>query len=115
MSKAQVKGNEHFLVRVDEEGNKVELIYDPPLLAEFGNLRVELRKELKHHRAHVHIIKKCGKIEYDVSLALDNLDILAGESNISHFNKGEYKAVMVFIIENLEMFAEIYNGLRGDL
>lgn len=66
MTKAPVKINEHFVVVTDEKGNETDIIYNPPLLAESENIRVELRKEKNHNRPHVHIIKKGRKNSYDV-------------------------------------------------
>jgi len=109
MTKTPIKINEYFIVK----GDFLEMIYSPPLLAEVGNLRVELRKELNHSRPHLHVIKKCGKSEYGVSLALDNLDVLAGSENIERFDRREYEAVLNFIIENLELFEKVYKTLRG--
>lgn len=86
MTKAPVKINEHFVVMTDENGNETDVIYNPPLLAESENIRVELRKEKNHNRPHVHIIKKGRNKSYDVSLALDDFSLLAGGENLKHFD-----------------------------
>ncbi len=90
MGKAPIKVNEHFVIKTDDEGNETEVIYNPPLLAESQNIRVELRKEQKHHRPHVHIIKKRKDKSYDVSVALDDLSILAGGENRDQFDSREW-------------------------
>jgi hypothetical protein len=115
MGKTPIKLNEHFAVATDENGIKNEVIYYPPLLAESQNIRIELRKEKNHARAHVHIIKKGRNHSYDVSIALDDLTLLAGTENLKHFARNEYQAILEFIIENQDRFKKIYEVLRGDL
>jgi hypothetical protein len=115
MGKALTKVNEHFVVLTDDKGTESDVIYDPPLLAESENIRIELRKEKKHNRPHVHIIKKGKHKSCDVSIALDNFDILAGEDNLKHFAKDEYQLIIDFIVENQDRFIEVYATLRGDL
>ncbi len=115
MGKAPIKVNEHFAVLTDDKGTETDVIYNPPLLAESQNIRVELRKEKNHNRPHVHIIKKGSNKSYDVSVALDNFDILAGEDNLKHFADDEYQVIVDFIVENQDRFIEVYETLRGDL
>lgn len=115
MGKAPIKVNEHFVVNTDENGNETEVIYSPPHLAQTQNIRVELRKEKNHDRPHVHIIKKGKDKSCDVSIALDDFDILAGEDNLKHFAKDEYQVIIDFIVENQDRFIEVYATLRGDL
>lgn len=115
MGKAPIKVNEYFAVKTDDEGTETDVIYDPPLLAESQNIRVELRKEKNHNRPHVHIIKKGRNKSYDVSVALDNFDILAGEENLKHFDEKEFEAIADFISKNQDRFKEVYVKLRGDL
>jgi hypothetical protein len=115
MGKAPIKVNEHFVVITDDKGNETKAIYSPPLLAESQNIRVELRKEKNHNRPHVHIIKKGSHKSYDVSIALDNFDILAGGENLKHFAKDEYQVIIDFIVENQDRFIEVYATLRGEL
>lgn len=115
MRKAPIKVNEHFVVKTDDKGNETEVIYSPPLLAESQNIRVELRKEKNHKRPHVHVIKKGRDKSHDVSIAIDDFDILAGEDNLKHFAKDEYQAIIDFIVENQDRFIEVYATLRGDL
>lgn len=115
MVKAPIKVNEHFVVRTDDVGATTEVIYDPPLLAESQNIRVELRKEKNHNRPHVHIIKKGKDKSYDVSIALDDLEILAGKENVRVFGEAEYQVIIEFIIDNQDCFKKIYENLRGDL
>lgn len=115
MGKAPIKVNEHFVVNTDEKGNETEVIYNPPLLAQTQNIRVELRKEKNHNRPHVHVIKKGRNKSHDVSIALDDFEILAGEDNLKHFAKDEYQAIIDFIVENQDRFIEVYATLRGDL
>lgn len=47
MAKAPIRVSEHFVVKA-RDGSEAEVIYDPPLLAESQNIRVELRKEKKN-------------------------------------------------------------------
>lgn len=108
MGKTPVRVNEYFEISEDGE----EFIHNPPLLAEFGNLRVELRKEKNHSTPHVHVIK--NKI-HDVSLRISDLKVLAGKENIPYFDRNEYRAVLEFIIENGNHFIECYEKLRGEL
>ena len=58
MGKAPIKVNEHFVVRTDDDGATTEVIYDPPLLAESQNIRVELRKEKNHNRPQFTLLKR---------------------------------------------------------
>jgi len=115
MGKAPIKVNEHFAVKTDDEGTETDVIYDPPLLAESQNIRVELRKEKNHSRPHVHIIKKGRNKSYDLSVALDDFDILAGEENLKRFGEKEFEAIADFISKNQDRFKEVYVKLRGDL
>lgn len=115
MGRAPIRVNEHFVVVEDENGNEADVIYDPPLLADVGNLKVELRKELNHSMPHVHIVKKCGKNEYDVSIAIDDLKVLAGDKNRKYFDPREYQQTLEFILENQERLETLYKKLRGDL
>ncbi len=115
MGKAPIKVTEHFVIKTDDEGNETEVIYNPPLLAESINIRIELRKEKNHNRAHVHIIKKGKYKSHDVSIALDDFEILAGGDNLKHFASDEYEVIANFIIENQDRFIEVYAKLRGDL
>jgi hypothetical protein len=85
--------------------------FNPPLLAETQHIRIELRKEKNHHRPHVHVIKKVK----DVSIAIDDLSVLAGEKNLKYFDRDELLAIADFIFENQDRFMQIYNNLRGDL
>lgn len=115
MGKAPIKVNEHFVVKEDDKGVTSEVIYNPPLLAESQNIRVELRKEKNHNRPHVHIIKKGKDKSYDVSIALDDFEILAGTDNLESFDKNEFQQIADFIVENQEIFIKVYATLRGDL
>jgi hypothetical protein len=115
MGKAPIKLNEHFLIQTDDQRNETEVIYNPPLLAESHNVRVELRKEKNHNRPHVHVIKKGRNRSYEVSMALDDFEILAGDENLKHFAKDEYRVIIEFIVENQDRFIEVYATLRGDL
>lgn len=115
MGKAPIKVNERFVVRTDDDGATTEVIYDPPLLAQSQNIRVELRKEKNHNRPHVHIIKKGKDKSFDVSIALDDLEILAGKENVGVFGEAEYQVIIEFIIDNQDRFKKIYENLRGDL
>jgi hypothetical protein len=115
MGKAPIKVNEHFVVNTDDKGSETEVIYNPPLLAETQNVRIELRKERNHGRPHVHVIKKGRNNSYDVSIALDDFDILAGEDNLKYFAKDEYQVIVDFIVENQDRFIKVYATLRGDL
>lgn len=115
MRKAPIKVNEHFVVNTDEKGSETEVIYNPPLLAETQNIRIELRKEKNHNRPHVHIIKKGKDKSHDVSIALDTLEILAGGDNLKFFSSDEYEVITDFIIDNQDRFIEVYASLRGDL
>jgi hypothetical protein len=115
MGKAPIKVNEHFVVRTDDDGATTEVIYDPPLLAESQNIRVELRKEKNHNRPHVHIIKKGKDKSYDVSVALDDFIILAGGENLMHFDEREWDKIGDFLLKNQEKFIKLYETLRGDL
>ncbi len=115
MGKAPIKVNEHFVIKTENDGTTTEVIYNPPLLAETQNIRIELRKEQNHNRPHVHIIKKGKDKSYDVSFALDNFEILAGEENLKVFDINEYQQIIDFIVENQESFIEVYATLRGDL
>ena len=100
----------------DDEGNQTDVIYNPPHLANTQNIRVELRKEQKHARPHVHVIKKGKDSKGDgLSIALDDFDILAGKEHLKLFSKAEYEAVTDFLLENQEKFIKIYETLRGDL
>jgi len=56
MGKAFIKVNEYFAIKTDKNGDQTEFIYNPPLIAESQNIRIELRQK-KHKRPHVHIIK----------------------------------------------------------
>ena len=116
MGKAPVKGETHLDVTLDENGKQVEVIYDPPLLATFGNIRVELRKEKNHDRPHIHIMKtaKSGKTN-DVSIALDDFECLAGHENLKSFDRREYQAVMEFLAEKQDQLIEVYKKLKGDV
>lgn len=115
MTKSLIKLNEYFVIETDREGNEVEVIYNPPLLAESQNIRVELRKEKNHRRPHIHIIKKGrGKI-YDVSVALDDFSILAGGENKARFNEKEWDKIGDFLFDNQGTFIKLYKTLRGDL
>jgi hypothetical protein len=114
VGKAPIKINEHFVVQTDVTGSEAEVIYNPPLLAESENIKVELRKEKNHDRPHVHIIKKGKNKSYDVSLALDDLTFLAGEDNLKHFSKKEYEVIIDFILKNQDRFIKVYASLRGD-
>lgn len=115
MGRAPIKVNEHFVVNTDDLGNETEVIYDPPLLAQTRNIRVELRKEKNHDRPHVHVIKKGKNKSHNVSIALDELEILAGGDNIKFFGDDEYEAIIDFIIDNQDRFIDVYVTLRGDL
>ncbi len=115
MGKAPLKVNEHFVVNTDEKGNETEVIYNPPLLAESQNIKVELRKEPKHHRPHVHIIKKGKDKSCDVSVALDDLSILAGGENRDQFDEREWDKLADFLFDNQDRFIKLYATLRGDL
>ena len=115
MRKAKIKVNEYFIVLIDEDGEEIEVIFNPPLLAESSGVRVELRKERNHNRPHLHIIKKGKTRIYDVSIALDELVVLAGKENLKYFAKDEYKVIMEFIVDNQDRFKKIYNNLRVDL
>lgn len=115
MTKAPVKVNEYFVVMTDKEGNETEVIYNPPLLAETENIRVELRKEKNHGRPHVHIIKKGKNKSYDVSVALDDLSLLAGSENVQHFDDKEWDKIGDFLFDNQNEFIKLYVSLRGDL
>jgi len=115
MTKAPIKISEYFVLVTDDEGNEVEVIFHPPLLAESENIRVELRKELNHHRPHVHIIKKGRVSSFDVSIALDDLTVLAGGKNVKHFEIQEYQKIQEFLAENADRFYVIYEKLRGEL
>ncbi len=115
MGKAPIKVNEHFVVRTDDDGATTEVIYDPPLLAESQNIRVELRKEKNHNRPHVHIIKKGKDKSYDVSVALDDFIILAGGENLMYFDEREWDKIGDFLLKNQERFIKLYETLRGDL
>lgn len=115
MRKAPIKLNEHFVVKTDDKGNETEVIYNPPLLAESQNIRVELRKEKNHNRPHVHIIKKGKDKSYDVSVALDDLSILAGCENVDQFDEREWDKIGDFLFDNQERFIKLYTILRGDL
>ena len=115
MGRAPIKVNEHFVVKTDDKGVETEVIYNPPLLAESQNIRVELRKEQKHNRPHVHVIKKGRDKSHDVSIALDNFDILAGGENLKHFDENEFEAIADFISKNQVRFIDVYAKLRGDL
>ncbi len=61
------------------------------------------------------MIKKCGKTEYDVSVAIDDLEVLAGDKNLKHIDKREYQKTLEFILENQELLETLYKELRGDL
>lgn len=115
MGKAPIKVNEHFVVQIDDEGNETEVIYNPPLLAESQNIRVELRKEKSHNRPHVHIIKKGRNKSYDVSVALDDFEILAGMENVDQFDEREWDKIGDFLVENQDRFIKLYEILKGDL
>lgn len=115
MTKAPVKVNEHFVVTTDEKGNDTEVIYNPPLLAETENIRVELRKEKNHNCPHVHIIKKGRNKTFDVSVALDDLSLLAGSENVQHFDDKEWDKLGEFLFNNQSRFIKLYATLRGDL
>jgi hypothetical protein len=115
MGKDPIKVNEHFVVKTDDKGTETEVIYNPPLLAESQNIRVELRKEKNHNRPHVHVIKKGRDKSHDVSIALDNFDILAGGDNLKHFDEREFEAIADFISKNKDRFIDVYAKLRGDL
>ena len=115
MAKAPIKVNEHFAVVTDDKGNRTEIIYNPPLLAKVGNLKIELRKELNHNRPHIHLIRKCGKSVYDVSIAINDLVVLAGGHNLKYLDKVEYQKILEFILDNQELLETLYKELRGDL
>ena len=115
MAKAPIRINEHFVVITDENGNEIEIIYNPPLLAESENIRIELRKEEKHNRPHVHILKKGNATSFEISIALDSLNVLAGKEKLKHFAERELKKIGEFLAENADRFKEIYENLRGDL
>ncbi len=115
MGKAPIKVNEHFVVKADDKGNETEVIYSPPLLAETQNIRVELRKERNHNRPHVHIIKKGKDKSFDVSIAIDDLEILAGGDKVRIFGTEEYDRILDFILNNQEILMKVYQNLRGDL
>lgn len=115
MTKAPVKVNEHFVVTTDEKGNESEVIYNPPLLAETGNIRVELRKEKNHNRAHVHLIKKGKNKSFEVSVALDDFSLLAGRENAQHFDDKEWDKIGDFLFDNQDRFIKLYEILRGNL
>ncbi len=115
MGKAPIKVNEHFVIVTDENDVETEIIYNPPLLAESQNIRVELRKEKNNNRPHVHIIKKGNNKSYDVSVALDDLNILAGGKNVDQFDEREWEQIGNFLFDNQERFIKLYATLRGDL
>ncbi len=46
MSKEKSRLNKYFIIKKDHSSEK-KMLYDPPLLAESRNIRVELRKEKK--------------------------------------------------------------------
>lgn len=115
MGKTPIKVSEYFVVRTDEHGVETEVIYSPPLLAESANIKVELRKEKNHTRPHVHIIKKGSDKSIDVSVALDDLSILAGGENADHFNRREWEKLGDFLFDNQDRFIKLYATLRGDL
>jgi hypothetical protein len=48
-------------------------------------------------------------------VALDNLDILAGDEHLKFFAKEEFEAVVDFLIENQLHLIKIYNSLKGNL
>jgi hypothetical protein len=115
MGRPPIKVSVNFVVKTDHKGVETEVIYNPPLMAESQNIRVELRIEHRHPRPHVHVIKKGKDKSYDVSIALDDLEILAGENNLKHFDRKEFQAIAEFISENQDRFKEIYETLRGNL
>ena len=115
MGKALVKVNEYFVVKTDDGGNETEVIYNPPLLAQTQNIRVELRKEKKHERPHVHVIKKGRDKFHGVSIALDDFTVLAGEDQLKHFDSKEFQYISHFLWRNRERFMTLYQALRGDL
>lgn len=102
-------------MKTDEEGNETEVIYNPPLLAESETIRVELRKEKNHSRPHIHIIRKGKNKSYDVSVALDDLSILAGGENVDQFDEREWDKVSDFLFDNQDRFIKMYATLKGDL
>lgn len=116
MVRARIKKMHHFVVTVAEGGEQLEVIYNPPLLAQFGNIRIELRKEKNHERPHIHIMKsaKAGKTN-DVSIALDNFDLLAGQENVQFFDKREYQAVVEFLADKQDLLIGLYKKLKGEV
>jgi hypothetical protein len=115
MGKPPIKVNEHFVVSIDDNGNEADVIYNPPLLADTQNIRVELRKEKNHNRPHIHIIKKGKNKSHDVSIALDDFTVLAGGENLEHFDEREWDKISDFLVGNQDRFIKLYETLRGDL
>ncbi len=112
MGKVPVRVNEYFKLLEDDDGIEQAFIYNPPLLAESLNIRVELRKEVSHNRPHVHVIKKGKAKFYDVSFALDDFEIIAGADNLKFFDKNEFQKIVDFIVENQEAFIKVYASIR---
>ena len=115
MGKPPIKINDYLELVFDEDGKETTVIYDPPLLAETANLRVELRKEKNHGRPHVHIIKKSKGNFYEVSLALDSLLPLVGEENLKYFADKEYRVILEFLVANQDRLIKVYKTLKGEL
>ena len=115
MGKVSIKVSERFLIVKDEKGVETHIIFNPPVIAQSANIKIELRKEKNHDRPHIHLVKKGKKKSIDVSLALDDFSCLAGEENLKCFERDEYLKVLEFLIANKDRFKELYKKLRGEL
>lgn len=112
MSRPRIVIDEYFALEVDEGVKRY--IYNPPLLAKTRNLRIELRQEKNHSAPHVHVIKK-GSDGVSIIIEEDNIKIVAGESELEHFDEREFEAVVKFLVKNQNHLREIYKKLRGSL
>ena len=56
-----------------------------------------------------------GKSVYDVSIAINDLVVLAGGHNLKYLDKVEYQKILEFILDNQELLETLYKELRGDL